>query len=73
MASMCGGIFEKGTSRFLLMLPGGVLILLGVAVLIQPQVLVWLVPGAAVLLGVAMLLMAHFMYRFGAKARGAGG
>jgi hypothetical protein len=45
----------------------------GVAILVQPQVLVWLVAGAAVLLGIAMLLMAHFMYRFGAKARGAGG
>ena len=72
MASMCRGILEKGTSRFLLMLPGAVLILLGVAILIQPQVLVWLAAGAAVLLGVAMLLMANFMYRFGAKARGAG-
>jgi hypothetical protein len=55
------------------MLPGVVLILLGVAVLIQPQVLVWLVASTAVLLGVAMLLMAHFMYRLGAKLRGAGG
>ncbi len=73
MASMCGGFFEKGTSRFLLMLPGVLLILLGVAILIQPQVVVWLVAGAAVLLGVAMLLMAHFMYRFGAKARGESG
>ena len=73
MASMCGGIFEKGTSRFLLRLPGVLLILLGVAILVQPQVLVWLVAGAAVLLGIAMLLMAHFMYRFGAKARGAAG
>jgi uncharacterized membrane protein HdeD (DUF308 family) len=73
MASMCSGFFEKGTSRFLLMLPGVLLILLGVAILVQPQVLVWLVAGAAVLLGIAMLLMAHFMYRFGAKARGAGG
>ena len=73
MASMCSGFFEKGTSRFLLMLPGVVLILLGVAVLIQPQVLVWLVASTAVLLGVAMLLMAHFRYRLGAKLRGAGG
>jgi uncharacterized membrane protein HdeD (DUF308 family) len=73
MASMCSGFLEKGTSRFLLMLPGVLLILLGVAILVQPQVLVWLVAGAAVLLGIAMLLMAHIMYRFGAKARGAGG
>jgi len=73
MASMCGGIFEKGTSRFLLMLPGVLLVLLGVAILIQPQVLVWLVAATAVLMGIAMLLMAHFMFRFGAKARGAGG
>ena len=73
MASMCGGLFEGGTSRFLLVLPGAVLILLGVAILVQPQVLVWLVAGMAVLLGVAMLLMAHLVYRFGAKARGAGG
>jgi hypothetical protein len=73
MASMCGGIFEKGTPRFLLMLPGAVLILFGIAILIEPQVLVWLLAGTALLLGLAMLLMAHFMYRFGAKARGESG
>jgi len=69
MASMCSGMFGKARSRFLLMLPGVVLILLGVAILLQPQVLIWLVAGAAVLVGIAMLLMAHFMFRLGARVR----
>ena len=73
MASMCGGVFERGTSRFFLMIPGVLLILFGVAIVVQPQVLVWLVAGTVVLLGVALLLMAHLMYRFGAKARQARG
>jgi hypothetical protein len=73
MASMCNGLFAQTPSRLLLMLPGAVLILLGVTILIQPQVLVWLAAAAAVLVGVAMLLMANFLYRFGAKARIAGG
>jgi hypothetical protein len=67
MASMCSGILKKTPSRFLLMLPGAVLILLGAVILIQPQVLVWLVAAAAVLLGAAMLMMANLVHRFGMK------
>ena len=67
MASMCSGILEKSQSRFLLMIPGALLIILGAVILVQPQVLVWLVAAAAVLLGVALLMMANIVFRFGAK------
>jgi len=73
MASMCGGIFKRSSSRFLLMVPGVLLVLIGIAIVIQPQVLVWLAAAVAILLGAVMLVMANLMYRFGAKAKAAGG
>lgn len=73
MASMCSAVHEGTPSRFLLMLPGAVLILVGVAILFQPQVLVWLVAAAAVLLGAAMLMMANLVYRSGMKNTGSAG
>ena len=68
MASMCSGFVEKSPNRFLLMLPGAVLILIGVAILLQPQVLVWLVAAGAFLVGCAMLVMANLVHRLCAKA-----
>ena len=68
MASMCSGLVEKSPNRFLLMLPGAVLILIGVALLLQPQVLVWLVAAGAFLVGCAMLVMANLVHRLCAKA-----
>jgi len=67
MASMCRGIFKGSASRFLLMLPGVLLVLVGIAIAIQPQVLVWLAAAVAILLGVAILVMANLVYRLGAK------
>ena len=67
MASMCSRLSTRPASRFLLMLPGVLLVLIGVAIAIQPQVLVWLAAAAAVLLGVVMLAMAGLVYRLAAK------
>jgi Flp pilus assembly protein TadB len=72
MASMCGGIFKRSPSRFLLMLPGVLLVLIGIAIVMQPQVLVWLAAAVAVLLGVGMLVMANLVHSFG-KRIGASG
>lgn len=73
MASIRRRFSRRPPSRFLMMLPGVLLLVVGVAILMQPKVLVWLAAGATVLLGAAMLWMAHFMYRLGARVKSASG
>ena len=67
MAETCKGMMEKPRFGFMFMVPGIVLILLGVAVLIEPKILVWLVAIALIFMGIAMLMMAGFMRRIGKR------
>ncbi|MDH3512818.1 MAG: hypothetical protein OER85_18410 [Gammaproteobacteria bacterium] len=61
MAETCKGMMEKPRSGFMLLMPGLVLIILGVAVLIEPQILAWLVAISLIFMGIAMLMLAKFM------------
>lgn len=70
MAKMCMGMMGKRPSGLLFMLPGVVLISLGVLIVIEPQILVWLLAAGSVLLGIMLLLMASFVRRMGAQPRG---
>ena len=63
MAKMCGRMLDKPPSRFFLMLPGALLILLGVFIFFEPRIVVWLASAVAVLLGIMLLIMARFMGR----------
>lgn len=63
MAKMCERMLDKPRSGSFLMVPGGLLILLGVLILIEPRVVVWLVGGVAILMGVTFFLMASFIGR----------
>lgn len=63
MASMCSRMMEKRPSGILLMLPGALLILLGVLIFLEPKVVVWLAGTFAVLFGILLLMMARFMSR----------
>lgn len=72
MAAMCDGMTRAPASRILLALPGALLILVGTAILLEPQVLVWLVAAVTILMGGAALMMAYFISRVGARS-GAGG
>lgn len=63
MAKMCGRMLDKPPSRFFLMLPGALLILLGVFIFLEPRIVVWLAGAVAVLLGIMLLVMARFMGR----------
>ena len=65
MAETCKGIMERRFSSLMLVVPGLVLILLGVAVLIEPRILVWLVAIALIMMGIATLLAGRFMRRMG--------
>jgi uncharacterized membrane protein HdeD (DUF308 family) len=67
MAEACKGMMEKPMSGLMLMLPGIVFIVLGVAVLIEPRILVWLVAIAFIVMGIAMLTISQFMRRTGKR------
>ncbi len=67
MAATCKGMMEKPLSGFALIVPGIVLIILGVAVLIEPRILVWLVAIALIVMGIAMLMLVKFMRKIGER------
>lgn len=69
MAKMCMGMTEKRPSGLLLMLPGVMLIVVGVLIVIEPKILVWLIATACVLLGIMLLMMAKFVRKVGAQLR----
>ena len=63
MAEMCKGMMAKPFSGMFLIMPGLVLIALGVLIIIEPKVLVWLVAALAILMGLMMMAAAIFMRR----------
>ena len=63
MAKMCDRMMEKPHSGSLLMLPGVLLIALGVLIFIEPRIAAWLVGTVVVLMGVMFFMMARFMAR----------
>jgi len=67
MAETCKGMMEKPFSGLMLVVPGLVLILLGVGVLIEPRILVWLVAIALIIMGIAMLMAGRIMRRMGQR------
>ena len=63
MAKMCTSMMEKPHSSALLMLPGVILIALGLIIFIEPRIAVWLVGGFVILMGLMFFMMARFMGR----------
>lgn len=61
MAKMCDRMMEKPHSSSVLIVPGVLLILLGVLIFIEPRMAAWLVGGLVVLMGVMFFVMARFM------------
>ena len=55
IATTCSRMMEKPRSGLLLMLPGAVLIVLGIAIFLEPRIVVWLAGTLAVLLGIVLL------------------
>ena len=68
MAGMCKSMMGRRGSGLMFFVPGIVLIILGVVVLIDPGILLWLVALALIFMGVAMLIVARLMRRFGARS-----
>ena len=67
MAETCKGMMEKSRSGFWMFSPGVILIILGVTLIVYPQVLVWLVALTLIVMGFAMLIMVNFMRHIGRR------
>ena len=65
MAETCKGMMQKPGSGFWLFIPGFIFIVLGIAILVFPQILVGLVALALIVMGFAMLVMVKFMRNIG--------
>ena len=70
MAETCRGMMQKPRSGFALIVPALLFIILGVAVVIEPRILVWLVAIALIVMGIAMLMLAKFMRKIGERFQG---
>ena len=69
MAESCKGMMKKPFSSVMLIIPGLVFILLGIATVLEPRILVWLIAAALVLFGLMLLVMASFVRRIGMRFR----
>lgn len=69
MPRMCMGMMGKRPSGLLLMLPGVLMIAAGAVIVIEPQILVWLLAAGSVILGIMLLLMAGLIRGMGAQPR----
>ena len=70
MAETCKGMMEKPMSGLMLVVPGIIFVALGVAVIVEPQILVWLVALALIVMGGAMLMLSRFMRGIGERFQG---
>ena len=64
MAEMCKGMMHRPTPGLVLIIPALVFVILGVAILIAPQIFARLVGIVLVVIGVAILVFGRFMRRF---------
>jgi len=67
MAETCKGMMAKPFSGFMIVIPGIFLIVLGVVVLLEPRILVWLMAAVLVVMGIAMLMIGRAMRKFGER------
>jgi len=68
MANACKGMMDKPMSGLVLVIPALVFVTLGVAVLIEPQILAWIVGIVLIVMGVAMLVFGRIMRRFAERS-----
>jgi len=69
MAAMCKGMTDKPMSGLVFLIPALIFVIFGVAILIAPQILAWLVGIALIVMGVAMLLFGRFMRGFAKRSQ----
>lgn len=65
MAKTCQGMMENPRLGFIFIVPGLFFVILGVAVLIEPQILVWLMAIFLIVMGMAILVFASVVRKIG--------
>ena len=70
MSQMCKGFLEKPRFLLALIVPGILLVALGVTVLIEPRILLWLAAAILMVAGIGILFMAGFMRKLGKGSPG---
>ena len=63
MASVCRGMMQKSLSGLWLISPGVLFICLGVLMVIEPRILLWVMAAGFVLFGTMMIMMVSLMRR----------
>jgi len=69
MAETCKGMMEKPGTSLWTIIPGLVFVVLGIAIIVYPQILAWLVSLALIVVGLALLAMVSFMRRMGKRVQ----
>jgi len=64
MAEMCQQLIKNPRVGRLAMIPAFIMICLGVLILLEPKVLLWLIGVICIVLGCAILAGAHFLRKF---------
>jgi UPF0716 family protein affecting phage T7 exclusion len=67
MSGMCKGMGGQPGSGMVVILPGFVLIGVGLLVLFQPQILAWLIAFLMIMMGVGLLFMAKMFHKRGTQ------
>lgn len=67
MAEMCKGMMKRPMSNVTVMIPGAVLIALGIVIALEPRILAWLISIAFILMGLMSFMMARFVRRIGTR------
>ena len=69
MAETCKGMMERPGTSLWMIIPGLVFVVLGIAIIVYPQILAWLVSLALIVVGLALLAMVSFMRRMGKRVQ----
>ena len=69
MAETCKGMMERPGTSLWMIIPGLVFVVLGIAIIVYPQILAWLVSLALIVVGLSMLAMVSFMRRMGKRVQ----
>lgn len=66
MASMCKSMSKEGrkSTGFTLLVPGIIMILVGILIILQPVILAWLIAATSIVLGIFALLMGNAFRKF---------
>ena len=67
MAETCKGMMEKPGSGVWMMIPGILFIVLGVLIILYPQILPWLIAIALIIMGIAALVITNIMRGIGRR------